>query len=183
MQIGVRVRLSSVRCMEGSVVLAALLASGLLVGCAATIDASSVGASWANRCYTMVDEDTRRIVSDEAIDCGLLPLDATKRSRAFAEGCAQQALAERASFRVGYVGFGDDSMYCVIALRSPDGQLWELFFDSDRWGAFGTRGNQSQLRLSRCTAMRPDSLSFDQKDCVEDADAAERYIWSWRENH
>lgn len=169
--------------MKGSVLLAVLLTTGLLVGCAATIDASSAGASWTNRCYTMVDEDTRRIVSDEAIDCGLLPPDATERSQAFAEDCVQHALAERASFRAGYVGFGDDSMYCVIALRSPDGQLWELFFDSDQWGAFGTRGNQSQLRLSRCTAMRPDSLGFDRKDCVEDADAAERYIWASREDH
>lgn len=130
------------------------------------------------RCYTLIDEETRRIAGEGALDCGLLPLDADRRSVRFAHECVQHALATLVPFRSGYVGFGDDSAYCLVTLRAPDGQLWELFYDSDAMGAFGTRGDQSGLRLSRCTPQQADS--FRTHNCTEDNEAAERYIWSFR---
>lgn len=142
-----------------------------LAGCGSVPPALPQAGSWANQCYVNLDRDVSKIAGPSAIDCGFLPLDASRNNRIATEACAKNAAGNGKPFKFGYGSFGDDSAYCDVAIRGPDGQIISLFYDSDVTGQMGAKGNHSAVWTSRCKAIkfRPGTLGlgsfFEMQEC------------------
>ncbi|MEO8671965.1 MAG: hypothetical protein ABI411_11670 [Tahibacter sp.] len=167
--------------MKRSLVLVSVIAAALS-GCLAGSSPFFTGSSWSHGTYTGFDQDIRALTGPEFIDCGLLHMDSDGGSRAYVRRCAREAVASDRPFRFGYCSWGDDSMYCDIAIRAPDGQLWSFWYDSDVTGQAGRSGNNAALRASRCASIvfEPGTIGygsfFRQGDCVPDDDAVNKIV-------
>lgn len=145
----------------------------LIAGCASTPAPEPQAGSWANQCYVDFERDVSEIAGQSATDCGFLPFRATARDRAATETCAKDAVKSGKPFKFGYGSFGDDSAFCDVAIRRPDGQLVAFFFDSDVTGQMGTNGNHSTVWTSKCSKVefKPGTIGpgsfFAMQDCTE----------------
>lgn len=150
----------------------ALLALSL-VGCTSVPPTMSQASSWVNQCYVDLDRDVSEIAGPSAIDCGFLSRQAPRKNRVATEDCAKNAVGIGKPFKFGYSSFGDDSAYCDVAIRRPDGQFISFFYDSDVTGQMGTNGNHSAVWTSRCKAIefRPGTIGigsfFEMQECSE----------------
>jgi hypothetical protein len=126
--------------------------------------------SWNDRCYLGFAEDVAAIAGPAATDCGFLPLDAAEGLRDATERCARQALKSGAPFKFGYESFGDDSGFCDVAVRNPEGEFIGLFVDYD---VSGQAGYAPVASTSRCAglAFRPGTIGrgsfFDLEECEQ----------------
>jgi hypothetical protein len=147
-----------------------------LVGCKSTETAEFHPLPWQDNCYKTFAEDVSFLASDSAIDCGFLPMIADYKQRQATLACAKNAEKSGKPFRFGYASFGDDSAYCDVAIRTPDGRNYSLFFDFDVTGQMGSDGNHSALWISKCNGVEFKSGTigmgsfFNHKKCVESKD-------------
>lgn len=145
----------------------------IIAGCASVQAPGPQAGSWANQCYADFERDVSEIAGQSAVDCGFLPFRASARARVATEACAKDAVRSGKPFKFGYGSFGDDSAFCDVAIRRPDGQLIAFFFDADVTGQMGTNGNHSTVWTSKCgkVEFKPGTRGlgsfFAMKDCVE----------------
>lgn len=77
--------------------------------------------------------------------------------------------------RFGHAGVGDDSAFCDVVVRRPDGQLVSFLFDSDARQC-GARGDHSTVWTFRCKLIRFEPVSRDPRsffalrECTEASD-------------
>jgi hypothetical protein len=136
--------------------------------------------AWASNCYPQLERDVLKLAGDDAVDCGLLRLDATQEQHAAVEQCTREAEASHRPYRAGHVSIsaGDTYMACDVAIRDPSGQRWRLWYDFDFGDRLSHGTSDGVLSVSRCRAIafRPGSLLtgsfFDLADCQETASAA-----------
>jgi hypothetical protein len=155
----------------------------MMLGCAQhLITPDTYSASWEQVCYSSFAEDVSDLVGPSALDCGMVRLDDSNRMQARKQACARKVVASGRPFKLGYVGVGDDSLFCDVAGRSSDGQLWHYFFDFDVTGQNGRDGSNSSLRMSRCEQIEftPGTIYagsfFKLSECKEAPDVAKRYV-------
>lgn len=106
-------------------------------------------ASWDGACYDGLRGDAEFLSGPDAYDCGLLHLDARDGAQTQIAACARDAVASGRPYRFGYQSLGTDTLYCDVAVRAPDGQLWTLYFDDE-----GTLGGHAVLSVRRCKDLR-----------------------------
>lgn len=151
-----------------------ILMSLLLGGCASVSISAPRAGSWVNQCYVDFERDVSEVSGQSVTDCGFLPFRPSDRDRAATEACAKDAVQSGKPFKFGYRSFGDDSGFCDVAIRRPDGQLVAFFYDSDVTGQMGTNGNHSRVWTSRCKGIefKPGTIGlgsfFAMQGCVED---------------
>ena len=149
------------------------LASLLLSACKQSEIVKFTPLSWGDNCYTSLDKDTRFLAGSDSLDCGFLPMSATKEQRQNTLHCAKNAEKSNKAFRFGYASFGYDSAYCDVAIRTTNGQYYSLYFDFDVTGQAGTDGGNSALWVSKCKSLdfTPGTMGkgsfFDLKKCEE----------------
>lgn len=147
----------------------------LLAGCSSAPSSAPFVAtlSWSNQCYTHFEKDVAEIAGPNARDCGFLPLRASAAARAATEACAKDAVKSGEPFKFGYGSFGDDSGFCDVAIRRPDGQLVAFFYDSDVTGQMGADGKHAVVWTSKCAGIEftPGTIGlgsfFAMQNCVE----------------
>ena len=123
---------------------ACALAAALLAGCA-TLRQPLGSATWDGVCYQGLHADVDYLSGADAYDCGLLHLDARDGAESQITACARDAVASGRAYRFGYQSFGIDSMYCDVAVRAPDGQIWSLYSDNE-----ALLGGGITLSVQRC---------------------------------
>ncbi len=74
-----------------------------------------------------IDRMARRLAGREAINCGRVGWHGDPRS---ATSCTLAAQAKGLPFRVVYESPGSESSYSNALVRTPDGRLFRLFYDS-----------------------------------------------------
>lgn len=117
-------------------------------------------SQWRNVCYDGFAEDVDAVAGPDAIDCGFhVGPGASSRDIAKWQACARDALASGTPVKFGYRSHGDDSAFCDVAIRTPEGELISWYLDFDVTGGGGT-GPSSALWASRCTgiAFKPGSI-------------------------
>jgi hypothetical protein len=145
----------------------------LLAGCTSVPVLEPRAGSWVNQCYPNFERDVSDIAGDAATECGFLPLSASKKDRALTESCAKSAVRSEKPFKFWYGSFGDDSAYCHVAIRAPNGQLISFFLDSDVTGQMARKGSHSVVWTSRCAKIefKPGTIGrgsfFDLEECTE----------------
>jgi len=130
---------------------------------------------WEYNCYAGFDRDVLKLAGDEAVDCGLLRLDATPEDFAEVEECTRAAEASRRPYKVGQVGIdvGDKYIACDIAIRDASGQRWRFWYDFDLDDRLSKGSSDGVVSVSRCDsiAFRPGSMLtgsfFDLGGCQE----------------
>ena len=130
----------------------------LLAGCAAVggMPGGLSRSSWNDpACYRDMKQDVEHLAAGPIVDCGFISGHTDASFDTQVRDCARQAMAGSLGFAFGFVGVGDDSWFCSVAVRSADGQLWSLYYDSDMTGQMGTTGNHSAVWLSRCDSIEP----------------------------
>ena len=135
-----------------------VLFSFLLTACAAV--GGSPGdlhrSSWADpACYRGMKEDVEHLAAGPVVDCGFITGHTDPSFDTQVRDCARQAMTGSQGFAFGFVGVGEDSWFCSVAVRSADGQLWDLYYDSDVTGQMGRNGDHSAIWLSRCDSIEP----------------------------
>jgi hypothetical protein len=157
----------------------------LLAGCAAVggMPGDLHSYSWSdNGCYHAMREDIQHLAGGPIIDCGMKGPHTSEEFDGEVRACARQAMAGTQGFAFGFVGMGDDSWFCSVAVRSADGQLLALYYDSDVTGQMGTHGNHSTVWLSHCDSVEPmpniaqTGNFFMEVGCKEAPDALQRII-------
>jgi hypothetical protein len=117
---------------------------------------------WASNCYKHFERDVLKLAGEEALDCGLLRLDATEEQRASADRCARVAEASKRPYRTGQVGIdvADTYIACDVAIRDPSGQRWRLWYDFDLDDRISKGASDGVVSVSRCDSItfRPGSL-------------------------
>lgn len=145
----------------------------LIAGCTAVPLQEPPVGSWGGQCYKSLDRDVSELAGLTAIDCGFLRLKATEAERSATQACAKDAVKSNRAFKFGYASFGDDSAFCDIAIRRPDGQMISFFFDADVTGQMGSNGNNSTVWTSLCNKIKfkPGTIGFgsffDLQKCTE----------------
>jgi hypothetical protein len=142
---------------------------------AGTIDADEHRDPWEYNCYAGFDRDVLKIAGDEAVDCGLLRLDATPQDFADVEKCTRVAEASHRAYKVGQVGIdvGDKYIACDVAIRDATGQRWRFWYDFDLDDRLSKGASDGVVSVSRCetVAFQPGSLLtgsfFDLGGCRE----------------
>jgi hypothetical protein len=151
------------------------LAAGANKSATATA-AAEASDPWASNCYKHFERDVLKLAGEQALDCGLLRLDATEEQRASADRCARVAEASKRPYRTGQVGIdvADTYIACDVAIRDPSGQRWRLWYDFDLDDRLSKGASDGVVSVSRCDsiAFRPGSLltgSFFELGGCEDA--------------
>lgn len=146
----------------------------ILGGCTSVPASVPRAESWTNQCYVAFERDVSEVSGQSATDCGFLSFRPSDKDRAATEACAKNAVQSGKPFKFGYRSFGDDSAFCDVAIRRPDGQLVAFFYDADVTGQMGTNGNNSRVWTSRCKGIefKPGTIGagsfFAMQGCVED---------------
>ncbi len=148
-----------------------ILAAIVSAGCSSLQRPNSLAAhySWGEICYDSFRQDVDYLAGVNPQDCGFLHADSYSEKQIAA--CAKQVVASGKSFKFGYMSHGYDSSYCDVAIKSPDGQLWSLYYDSDSRGGEGRSNDYSTLAVSRCNRIEfvPGTIGrgsfFALKDC------------------
>ena len=130
---------------------------------------------WETNCYAGFERDVLKIAGEQAVDCGLLRLDATDEQRAAVDRCARVAEASKRPYRAGQVGIdvADTYIACDVAIRDPSGQRWRLWYDFDLGDKLSRGASDGVVQVSRCSKIdfRPGSLLtgsfFDLQDCQD----------------
>lgn len=155
----------------------------VLCGCASVQGTPTAGAvagaplaeagQWQDVCYDGFAEDVDAVAGPGAVDCGFhVGLGASPRDIAQWQACGRKALASDKPVKMGYRGFGIDSAFCDVAIRTPEGEWISWYLDFDVTGGGGT-GPHSALWASRCTRIdfEPGSIGpgsfFALKGCEE----------------
>lgn len=162
-----------------------VVALATLGSCATEPPVPSAGAyssSWKRVCYRSFAEDVDHLAGPTALDCGMAGLDANRRTRDRVATCAKRAASTDQPFKFGYVGAGDDSLFCDVAVRTPEGQLWSFYMDYDVTGQMGTDGRNSAVWVSRCDKLefKPGTMFwgsfFNLSECKEAPDITARLV-------
>lgn len=142
-------------------------------GCASLITEQHV--RWAGACYPNFKDDVMLIgqaANHEQVgirDCGMLFRNKTSPVQKKIIECGKQALIERQPFMMGYVGFGDDSGYCHVAVHQPGDEWLSIYFDKDVTGSFDFSGRHSALWVSKCKSHQWQAAGsvFDLGECKQ----------------
>lgn len=136
------------------------------------VETPVIVSTWAEVCYDGFAEDVQALSGPDAQDCGFIaPEDGRGRVRAWRR-CAREALVSGRPFRLGYRAFGTDSAYCEVAVRTPEGELIDWFFDFDVTGGSAS-GSESALWVSRCDAFRIGRLDSTRSSLIDGIGCAE----------
>jgi|GEM_PF-1185386 len=127
-----------------------ILVAMIAAGCSSLQRPNSLVArySWGEICYDSFRKDVDYLAGATTQDCGFLHADSDSEKQIAA--CAKSVVASGKPFKFGYLSYGYDSGYCDVAIKSSDGQLWSLYYDSDSSGGAGRTNNYSTLAVSRC---------------------------------
>jgi len=100
------------------------------------------------RGFDRLDNESRRLAGPRGINCGRVPVNGDPKSTT---RCALKAQEEERPFRVLYDLQGVDSSVTVGVVRTPEGAVCALTFDSDPSGGSGggSRG-YGIIQASRC---------------------------------
>lgn len=92
--------------------------------------------SW-NHCYSAFEKHVVEVSGDETKDCGFFTVSATESVKAEVRECLKEQINKNMPFRVGHQSYGDDSMFCDVAIQDSTGKYWSFFYDSDISGGNG----------------------------------------------
>jgi hypothetical protein len=155
----------------------------LLVGCATVggIPGDLYSYSWSNTgCYRSMKEDIQHLAAGPIVDCGFIGPHTDAGFDKKVRDCARQVIDGDQGYAFGYAGMGDDSWFCDVSVRSADGELWSLYYDSDVTGQMGLHGDHSRVWISHCDSIKPmpGTISansfFMMEGCKEAPDALRR---------
>jgi hypothetical protein len=154
-----------------------------IFGCAELPPApDTYSATWKNICYGSFAGDVNDLVGPDALDCGMVQFEDGSRTQARKHACARKAVKSGQPFKFGYIALGYDSLFCDVAGRSKDGQLWSFFLDYDVTGQYGSDGRNSSLQISRCDRIEftPGTIFagsfFNLSECKAAPDVVKRYV-------
>lgn len=102
-------------------------------------------------CYEGFAEDVDAVAGPDAIDCGFhRTFRASARDVAQWQSCGREAYASTKPLKFGYMDSGDDSAFCHVAIRTPEGELVSWSVDTDVTGGSGDVPHPV-LSASHCT--------------------------------
>jgi hypothetical protein len=108
---------------------------------------------WSNRCYPRFSENVSALSGANARDCGFFDLQSSVADKERVRQCARRAARDDGPLKFGYLGYGIDSAFCIVAIRDNEGNYWELLFDFDVNGGAGDRPSPA-LWVSECKGLR-----------------------------
>jgi hypothetical protein len=134
---------------------------------------SQIRDSWGN-CFPPFTLIIQNFSSPISKDCGVLGFGAASLERGIFLKCAKKAFASQKAYRLGYGGTGIDSGYCDAAVRTSDGQLWQIRLDYDFSFPQDDPRSGPSLLVARCTSVdvsAPENFGgFNFTGCIQDED-------------
>jgi len=128
--------------------------------------------SW-NNCYSSFEKHVVAISGDGAPNCGFFTIEASEPDKAKVRDCLEHKVQTNNSFRVGHQSYGDDSLFCDVAIKDTSGKYWSFMYDSD---ISGGSGGPATIWVSECKGIKiepgtiaPDSF-FHMLECNERKD-------------
>jgi hypothetical protein len=94
------------------------------------------------------------LTGKSAVDCGFLTYESVDNGTSDIDTCAKSAVESGKPFRFGYQGNDDELIYCTVAVRADDGQLWSLNFYVPVSEAMKKINAQFRLQALRCSSIR-----------------------------
>ena len=165
-----------------------LVATGAcwLSACAASRVASSHAAAelaWDSGCYDDISYVATELTGPDFVDCGLWQAQASRTARAQFHRCVKSVSSSGTPFRLGRASILPDASRCTVAIRSEEGQLWEVYYDFDYDHGASATGDGIAFRwflqLSRCESLDLVSAAsgdFQFTGCIEDRSMTERML-------
>ena len=102
--------------------------------------------SWKH-CYRSFEKHVLEVSGSEAKDCGFFTIEASESDKEKVKSCLKDQITSKGSFLVGHQSYGDDSMFCDVAIRDNSGGLWSFFYDSD---ISGGNGGPATIWVTEC---------------------------------
>ena len=133
----------------------------------------SAKKSWGKMCYPSFQKHVRNLSGKGVVNCGFFSNLSNNDKKQYVQNCAEKVVNSGKPYIFGHRAQGDDSIFCDVAIRDIDGNLWSFFYDSD---ISGGSGGPSALWISECKsiAMQPGTIAqdsfFDLQNCTERTD-------------
>ena len=137
--------------------------------------------TWAGSCYHSLREDIEHLAAGPLVDCGFVH-DPYDSMAGHIKDCARSVIAGDQPYAFGFLGVGDDSWFCSVAVRGADGQIYDLYYDSDTTGQWGQHGDQSTISISRCKdvelypELAPTNRFYKLDGCIQAPDMVQKII-------
>ena len=108
--------------------------------------ASEVNYACGDQFRSYVEEMTK----DIDVSCGVFKVNSSPEEKAKVIQCATETWSDIRSVSFGHEAIGDDSFFCVVAVRDDSKTLWLLYYDTDLSGG---RGDEPYLSVQECESI------------------------------